>query len=170
MNLRQTILAEHSKANCNRIINWIGNSQKRFDELFSLFMNDEYRVVQRAAWPLSYCSIKHPEHIQKHLGKLLKNLDKPKLHVAVKRNTVRLLQHIDIPKRFHGTVMDKCFGYIASPDEAVAVKAFSLTILQNLSHQYPEIKNELKLLIEERWNYETVAFRTRAKKILKEIE
>lgn len=166
MNLRQTILAEHSKANCDRIVKWIGDSQKRFDELFTLFINDEYRVVQRAAWPLSYCSIDHPELIQKHLGKLLKNLEKPNQPIAVKRNTVRLLQHISIPERFHGTVMDLCFGYIASPNEAVAVKAFSLTILQNLSHLYPEIKNELKLLIEERWDHETVAFRTRAKKII----
>ena len=170
MDLRQTILAEHSKANCNRIVKWVGDSQKRFDELFALFINDEYRVVQRAAWPLSYCSIKHPAFIQKHLGKLLKNVERPNQHIAVKRNTVRLLQYITIPERFHGTVMDLCFGYIASPNEAVAVKAFSLTILQNLSHQYPEIKNELKLLIEERWDHETVAFRTRAKKILKEIK
>ena len=169
MNLRQTILAEHSKANCNRIIKWVGDSQKRFNELFTLFIGDEYRVVQRAAWPLSYCSIDHPELIQKHFGKLLKNLKKPNLPISVKRNTVRLLQHITIRERYHGTVMDLCFGYIASPTEAVAVKAFSLTILQNLSHQYPEIKNELKLLIEERWDHETVAFRTRAKKILKEI-
>jgi hypothetical protein len=169
MDLRQAILKEHSKANCNRIVKWVGDSQKRFDELFTLFIGDEYRVVQRAAWPLSYCSINHPELIQEHFSKLLKNLEKPNLPVAVKRNTVRLLQHITIPKRFHGTVMDLCFGYIASVDETVAVKAFSLTILQNLSRQYPEIKNELKLLIEERWDHETVAFRTRAKKILKEI-
>lgn len=169
MNLRETILKEHSKANCNRITQWVGNSQKRFDELFYFFLNDEYRVVQRAAWPLSYSVINHPNLIQKNLGKLIKNLRKKDLHDAVKRNTVRLLQHISIPRRFHGDLMDICFRYISSPDEPVAVKAFSLTILQNLSEIYPEIKNELKLVIEERWNYETIAFRTRAKKILKQI-
>jgi hypothetical protein len=66
--------------------------------------------------------------------------------------------------------MDLCFGYIASPDEAIAVKAFSLTVLQNFSRRYPEIKNELKVIIEERWDYETAAFRSRAKKILKDIK
>jgi hypothetical protein len=30
---------------------------------------------------------------------------------------------------------------------------------------YPGIKQELKLIIEERWPYETAAFRSRAKKI-----
>jgi len=85
----------------------------------------------------------------------------------VKRNSVRLLQHIDIPKKFHGEVMDLCFNYVSSPNEPVAVKAFSLTILQNLSTDYPEIKNELKLIIEDRWPHETAAFHSRAKKFLK---
>ncbi|MES1217149.1 MAG: hypothetical protein ABUT20_16670, partial [Bacteroidota bacterium] len=60
--------------------------------------------------------------------------------------------------------------YIASHDEAIAIKAFSLTVLEKLSHQYPEIKKELKLVIEDRWNYETAAFHSRARKILKEIK
>ena len=92
MDLRQTILAEHSKANCNKIVKWVGNSQKRFAELFNLFLKSEYRVNQRAAWPLSYCVIDHPELISPHLAKLVKNLHKPGIHDSIKRNTVRLLQ------------------------------------------------------------------------------
>lgn len=167
MNLRETILAEHSKANCNKIVKWIGDSQERFDELFHLFLNSEYRVNQRAAWPISYCVIDHPKLISRHFSKLIKNLHKPNLHDSIKRNTVRLLQHIDIPQKFHGEIMDLCFHYISSPTEAVAIKAFSLSILQNLSKQYPEIRNEVKLIIDERWEYETAAFRSRAKKFLK---
>ena len=118
---------------------------------------------------MSYCVEKHPELIQKHYAGLLKNLNKKGIHGAVKRNTVRLLQYVTIPKKFHGEVMDICFRYITSPTEAVAVKAFSFTVLQNLAKQYPEIFNEIKLVIEERWDYETVAFKTRAKKLLKEL-
>ncbi|HLG38406.1 MAG TPA: hypothetical protein VI461_02020 [Chitinophagaceae bacterium] len=169
MNLRETILARHSKAQTNKIIKWIGSDQKRFDELFQLFLNDEYRVVQRAAWPLSYCVINHPEFIQKHFSKLIKNLRKPNIGDPVKRNTVRLLQHIPIPEKLQGDVMNICFGYISDPQEKVAIKAFSLTILQNLCRQYPEIRQELKTIIEDRWEYETAAFRSRAKKILKEL-
>ena len=167
MNLRQTILAEHSKANCNKITNWVGDSQKRFDQLFDLFLHSEYRVNQRAAWPLSYCVISHPSFISPHFSKLIKNLHKPGIHDSIRRNTVRLLQHIEIPRKFHGEVMDICFHYLSSPDEPVAVKCFSLTVLQNLSKQYPEIKNEIKLIIEERWEHETTAFHSRAKKFLK---
>jgi len=169
MKLREQILKEHSKANCNAIVQWIGNSQQRFDQLFDLFLKDEYRVVQRAAWPLSYAVIAHPEFIKKHFSKLLKNLDKSGIHNSVKRNTVRLMQDIQIPEKFHGQVMNVCFGYIGSPTEAVAVKAFALKILENLSKKYPEIRSELKTIIEDRWDYESAAFRTRGKKILKSL-
>lgn len=166
MKLKETILKEHSKANCLKIVKWVGSDQKRFDELFNLFLNDEYRVVQRAAWQVSYCVEAHPAFMQKHFSRLVKNLEQPNLHDAVKRNTVRLLQYVNIPEKFHGRVMDICFRFTSSPDEAPAVKAFSITVLQNLVKQYPEIINELKLIIEERWDYETAAFKSRAKKIL----
>ena len=169
MDLKKTILERHSKSNCNKIVNWVGDSQKRFDELFDLFLNSEYRINQRAAWPLSYCVINHPGLISKHFSRLVKNLHKPGIHDSVKRNTVRLLQHISIPKKFHGEIMDICFQYVASPQEPVAIKAFSLTVLHHLSHVYPEIRNELRLIIEERWPHETAAFRSRAKKLLQTL-
>ena len=166
MELRETILAEHSKVQTNAIVKWVGNSQERFEALFHLFLKDEYRVVQRAAWPLSYCVIKHPQLIQKHFKDLIANLHTPNLSSAVKRNTLRLLQHVSIPERFHGEIMNLCFDYIASPAEAVAVKAFALTILQKIAQFYPEIKDEVKIIIEDRWEVESPAFKSRAKKFL----
>lgn len=167
MNLRETILVEHSQANCNKIVKWVGRSQKRFDELFNLFLTSEYRVNQRAVWPISYCVIAHPDFIAKHFAKMINNLHKSGIHDAVKRNTLRLLKHIEIPRKFHGDIMDTCFHFLSSFDEPVAIKTFSLIILQNLSKQYPEIKNEIKLIIEERWEHETAAFHSTAKKFLK---
>ena len=167
MVLREQLLKEHSKSNCDKIVKWIGSSQQRFDELFNLFVGDEYRVVQHAAWPLSYSVIAHPQLVKKHFNKLITNLDKPGIHSAVKRNTMRFLQEIIIPEKYHGRLMDTCFRYISVPGEAIAVKAFSLTVLEKLSRVYPEIIPEIKLLIEENYDRETPAFRSRAKKFLK---
>ena len=169
MKLREQILKEHTKANCTAIVKWVGDSQKRFDELFDLFTTDEYRVAQRAAWPLGFCVIDHPQLIKKNFARLLKNLNKPGIHDAVKRNTMRLLEKISIPEKFQGEIMNTCFEYICSPGEKAAVKAFSLTILERLSKHYPEILPEIKTIIEDRWDNETAAFRSRAKKIMKNL-
>jgi len=166
MDLRETLLAEHSKANCVRIVNWIGSDQSRFDELFTLFCSNEYRVVQHAAWPISYSVIDHPDLIKKHFSKLVKLMQDPSAHSALRRNAMRLLQEIDIPKKHHGQVMDTAFRYIADPKEPVAVKAFSLTVLEKLAGGYPEIIPEIKLLIEENYERESAAFKSRAKKFL----
>ena len=170
MELRQQLLKEHSRANCDKTVRWIGNNQQRFDELFRLFLTGEYRVVQHAAWPLSYSVIDHPALIKKHFRRLISNLSKQGIHDAVKRNTMRLLQEIEIPIKFHGEIMDTCFRYISGPGEAVAVKVFSLAVLEKLAVIYPDIIPEIKLVIEENIDHEKAAFRSRAKKILKKME
>lgn len=166
MELREQLLKAHSRSNCDRIVKWIGNRQDRFDKLFALFLGDEYRVVQLAAWPLSYAVIQSPQLLKKNFTKLVNNLSRPGIHSAVKRNSMRLLQEIEIPEKHHGKIMDACFNYIASPSEAIAVKAFSLTVLEKLSAWYPDIIPEIKLLIEENHERATPAFRVRAKKFL----
>ncbi len=169
MKLREAILAEHSKAQTDKIVKWIGSDQKRFDELFGLFTCNDKKLEQRAAWPLSYVVAVHPDQVKKHFGKLIKKLKQPGIHDAVKRNGIRLMEGISIPEKYQGEVMSLCFDYIIDPKEKPAVKAFSLTVLQNLARQYPEIKPELKTIIEDRWDMETAAFRARAKKVLKEL-
>lgn len=169
MKLRAQLLKEHTKANCQQIINWVGNSQEKFDDLFFIFLTDEHRVVQRAAWPISYLVLANPKLIRKHFKALIKNIKKPGNPEAVKRNTTRLLQDIEIPEDYQGEIMNLCFEYISSPTEKAATKAFSLTILFNLSKQYPEIKQELRSIIEDRWETETASFHSRARKILKHL-
>jgi len=167
MDLQKALLKEHSKAQTDKIVNWVGKDKKRFAELMRLFFIGEYRLTQRTAWPMSYCVIAHPELIKPYFGKLIKLMKQPGIHDAVTRNIVRLLQEIEIPKKYQGEIMTICFDFVSSLSVPVAVKAFSLTILEHLASKYPEIIPELKLIIEERWEHETAAFRQRAKKILK---
>ena len=167
LNLREEILTEHNKAQAQKIVQWIGTSQKRMDELVHLFTTDEYRVVQRAAWPIGLLAETQPQLLQKHLSLFVSLLRKPGLHNAVRRNITRILQYLQIPEELKGEVMDACFSFICDVQEKAAVKAFSLMILEQLSKEYPEILPEIVTVIEERWQYETAAFHSRAKKILK---
>ncbi|MEO6489149.1 MAG: hypothetical protein ABIO04_04340 [Ferruginibacter sp.] len=95
------------------------------------------------------------------------NLQKPNLHNAVKRNSLRLLQDIDIPEKYQGQLMDICFEFLQSPTEALAVKVYSMTVLARLSKIYPEIIPELKLIIEDQSPSQTAGFKSRAKKVFK---
>jgi hypothetical protein len=169
MDLRKTIFSEHSKFTCTRIVNWVKDDPQKFKDLFTCFLSDEPLLAQRAAWPLSYIVTGHPRLMDPYFPKMLRNLKKPGIHDSIKRNSMRFLQHISIPEKYQGEIMDTAFNYINSPSEKPAIKAFALSVLQNLSRQYPEIIPELKMVIENQWDLEGAAFKSRAKKILKEI-
>lgn len=166
MNLEAALLKEHSKKQCAGLVKYIGADKKKFALLITLFLKGEYRITQRAAWPISYCIEAHPGFIGPYYKKIVQLLKRNDVHPSVTRNILRLLQYVKIPKRWQGEIMNSCFQFISDPQGAAAAKAFSLTILENLLKIYPEILPELILVIEERWNTETPAFKARAKKIL----
>ena len=167
MNIRDEILKEHSRAQALKIAAYACTSKKNCKELMKCFMSDEYRVSQRAAWSVGWAARKNPEMIKPHIKDLVSQIQRTDVHPAVLRNSVRILEQIEIPETFHGEVMNACFGFVEDPATPIAIKASSLTTLFNLSHQYPEIRQELTLIIEENWDHETAAFRSRGKKILK---
>ena len=169
MNLEAEILKEHSKVHALKIAAYACSSQTCFKELMSCFMSDNYRLAQRAAWSVSWSARKKPVMVIPYIKDLVAVLEKNNVHDAVIRNSLRVLQDIDIPEEYHGIVINACFRFIECQTTPVAFTAFSLTILEKLSRFYPDIKSELKLLIEENWNNATPAFRSRAKKIMKKI-
>jgi hypothetical protein len=169
MNLQSQILKEHSRANCDRIVHYVGNNPARFAELVDLFLKGPYRVTQRAAWPVSVCVEAHPKLVEPHLKKLLDFTTKPGVHVAVKRNIMRLLQFIDVPKKFHGRVAEVGFQFLQDKKETVAVQVFAMSALADIVKHEPDLANELRTILEDRLSYATAGFRSRASKVLKEL-
>lgn len=168
MNLKATILQEHSKAQCNKIVIWVGHNQQRFDALIQLVLQNEPVISQRASWPMSYCTEAYPKLLQSNLPAIIPFLETPGLHNAIRRNTVRALQVMPIPQQQHGAVMNLCFNFLMDPQEAVAVKACSLTVLGNLTTLYPDIIPEIKYCIAELLPTQMASIKSRVKQLQKQ--
>lgn len=166
--LRSEILQKHSKAQTMHIVHQIGDDRAAFDELMQLFLHDEYRVVQRAAWVVSYCLEAHPEWAPDYLPDLLKNLKNP-VHDAVKRNTVKCLEFVAIPEELVGEAVNTLFQFLADPREPIAVRCYSMTALFNVCKHEPDLLEELRLTIEDMMPYATAGLRARGSGVLKEI-
>ena len=169
MNIKEALLEEHSKKQTMKIVKHIGSDSSRFSELIKLFLANEYRVTQRAAWVVCSCAQQHPQLIRPYLSKLVKNLEKPGLHDAVKRNTLRVLEIFPVPKDLQGQVAEICFGFLMSR-EPVAMKAYSMTILLSICKEEPDMKNELRLVIEGMMPVGSAAIRARGRKVLEQLE
>ncbi len=170
MNLVKEILYEHSKTQKNKIVRYVVNDAKCFAKLVDIFLAGPPRISQHAAWPISYCIEQKPELIKPHLKKLLIRLEKKGQHDSVKRNLVRLLQFIDIPKSLQGKTVNICFDFLNNPKEPIAVRAFSMTVLANLVKENPDLKNEIITVIEDQLPFGSAGFRSRARKVLKELK
>ena len=168
MDLKAIVLEEHSKAQTMRIVRYIGNDPNRFGELMALYFDENNRISQRASWPAGYCAVAHPELIYPYLKKMVSQLDLP-VHNAIKRNTTRILAEIDIPEELLGEVADLCFRFLDDPKEAIAVRAFSMSVCFNITRREPELANELKIILEDHFPHSSAGFKARAKRILKEL-
>lgn len=170
MDLRATILKNHSRIQRDLVIAWVGSSQQRFDELFDVFLANEKIIAHRAAWAVSYAVEAHPALIQKHLGALIKHLRHPNLHDGILRHSTRILERQNIPEEYHGRLMDACFWFLEEPTVAVAIKAFSLGILGKLAKTYPEIIPEIRLLIEAQVKDASPGFKSKSNSVLKTLD
>ena len=169
MTLREELLREFSKKHTLYLTKQIGPNQEAFDELMKLFLGNEYRVTQRGAWVVSHCADEYPFLIKKHIKPIILNLQND-VNDSVKRNTVRALRDIEIPEDLHGITTEICFGLLNSGKEPVAIKIHAMVIFQNIVKIYPELKEELKLSIEEQLPYGSAGFKNRGNKVLKSLD
>lgn len=166
MEIRQALLTEHSKRQTMAIVEYIGEDTNRFAELMKIFFAGEYRLTQRAAWPMNYCAELHPQLIQPYLPKLIDCLKQTDAHDAVKRNIVRLLQYVEIPSKLRGKVYSHCVDLIDDPNEPVAVRVFALTVAARIAKAQPALLNELRLIVKQHLPHTTIAFQKRASAVL----
>jgi hypothetical protein len=170
MHLEAEILKEHSKRQTVRIARWIGPDKRRFRQLMELLLHGDYIVTQRAAWILTYCYESHPELITPWLPVLLKKMQEPGVHDAVKRNVVRMLSCIDLPKSLLGSVTSLCFDYLNAVDTPIAVRVHSMSVLQRVAEIEPDLKHELQTAIELMLPYVGPALQARGKIVLKQLK
>lgn len=163
------ILAEHSKAQTMRVVRWVGHDADRLALLMEIFMGKEYRLTQRSAWAVRYVGENSPELMAPWLPKLVAQLRQPDLHDAVKRNVLNVFEPLEIPENLYDDLADLCFGYLADPNEATAIRCASMTILEKICRKIPELKSELRLILEEHFEHSTAGFKSRARRILKAI-
>ena len=166
--IKKLLEAEHSKVQTMHVVNYIGEDNERFEALMQLFFAEDWCLNQRASWPLPIIIKKTPLLIDPYLEQLIENLENPS-HNAVVRNTVKLFQEIYIPEEFQGQVINICMKLLADPKEPVANRVFSMTVIYNISKKWPDLQNELGILIESQLENESPGFKSRGKKISKLI-
>ena len=139
-------------------------------DLLKLAIDKDSILSNRAMWILWHCSVIDYKRVEPFLNKLITHLNNKAIPSGVVRCFLALFQENPVPEKHHSFILDKCYSYITNSTEAIAVRAFAMTVAFNVSKNYTELLQELEatllhLSVEE----ESAAIRARTKNTLKSI-
>ena len=172
MDFRAQLLNEHSRANADVLLDYLEEHPEALPKFMDCFFGEELVVVQRAAMVVGDLGRRHPASLVPfHLG-LIAAASNP-IHAAVRRNVMRYFSELPlelISEEAQGHLLDLAFRVTASPSDAVAMRVFAMQIVANFCVPYPELKDELRGVIENQIaEGASAGFLNRGKKILAKL-
>lgn len=168
MNIRDELLKEHSLTQTIRISQWAVESKSNLKQLMSVFFGKEKLLVHRASWSAGKAYELKPQWFDSYIPQLITCLKKP-IHGSVRRNSLRMLQTMQIPEALKGELIDIVFTLLMDTKTESASKAFGMSVAYNIVQEYPELKSELKIIIEDQLHFATPSFKSRAGKIINKL-
>lgn len=172
MNIPEQLLTAHSRANADLVLNYLLEDESRTVGLMDAFLSDEYRVVQRSAMVVGDLGRVRPEWLRPYHARMIA-VAAAYPHPSVPRNVMRFfseLSLVEVVEEDQGPLLDLAFRLTESQTEPVAIRVFAMTVVANFCRIYPELKDELRGIIEFTIAEGTTpGFRSRGRKILREL-
>lgn len=155
-------MAELSRRNIDLLTHFAETHPPAVDILVDLVLSHQPKLAERSSWVLEKLSERNPGLLDASLTRLIENLK----HIpssSTRRTLSKVLSLHTLPEAYEGPVLDFCLNMLEAPKEPVAVKANCMSLVFQLLPKYPELKNELFLLIEDQLPYQSVGFASRYK-------
>lgn len=167
--MKELLTKKASRANSYQVVAMVGKDYENYSDLIDLIINYECPVSEKAAWAMNHCFEDGVGFFEDYFEELVPVIGSSTYSDSVKRNIVRILQFVEIPKEYHVSVIDSCFELLTNTQTAIAVKAFSMGVLEKMVKLYPELKNELVAAIEDLLPKASSGIKNRGQKILKRL-
>lgn len=168
MDIATQLLTELSRRNTDLIAHYIGNDAEKFHHLMDLLFHGKAPIPQRAAWVVTHIAEKYPELCLPFIEPIILHLEKFE-HTGIHRCLLRFISEMDIPESLQGQLYDICYQWLMDKHAPIAVKVHCMQILFNISEVEPDLKHELRLIIEELTDHESAALRSRSQYLMKKL-
>lgn len=136
-------------------------------DLSGLLLCDQ-KVATRFLWFLTEVGMADPDKLFSELSFLLNFCDE--LSPAYQKSFASFWLITGIPAEDEGRAIEMLFQWLLSADTNVTIKSRALQVLFKLTRKYPELKNELKLCLEDQMKKYSRDFEKRVAKVLLELE
>lgn len=131
-------------------------------------LKGEQKTATRFLWLLSDVGIANRDKLFRELPFLWKTCEK--LNPVYKMSFASYWHIAGVPPENEAKAIDLLFQWVLSADTNVTTKSRSFWVLFKLTKKYPELKNELKLCLENQADKYSIDFKKRATKLLIQLE
>lgn len=155
------------KQDLERALDFIGEDSSLIDELSSLVFIDDRKISMRAAWTLRYVAESFPDLVEHHLEHLVERLES--ISSSCQRSLLNVLDCYAIPDELEDDVYHSCFNILLNKSSAIANQAICMSIASKICFKYPELSNELILVIEDLLINGSAGIKSRGNKIISQL-
>ncbi|OHX64056.1 hypothetical protein [Flammeovirga pacifica] len=157
-----------SKAQRDQLIEEITLKGKQF-ELYDAIKNHDDNHGNRLAWVLCTLCDDNYEWLNQKVDDIIVWLPKVKT-TGIIRSMLRAVNQCDLSKKSEGEWIDFLFQSLTNMENPIAVKVHAMELLSRYCTIYPELSNELIIILEDALPYYSAAGKVRAKRILNRLK
>ncbi len=168
MDIREFLSLNTSRLNADILVDKIEEDPDVFETVLEIMLEDTYPLSMRAGHAVYILAKKYSYFLEPRAPDLIQVLPGLKTESVV-RNVLGVLCLVKLPDDLTGMLFDYCYGILEAPGKAIALKAYSMTILYNISEMEPELKPELISLFEEQLDTDSMGVKSRAGNLLKKL-
>ncbi len=168
-NLRSLLQRRLPKAETQELALRFGNDPASFEEIWSLTIAQDKVISPRAAWIMDHLLLEHPALLKPHLEAAVSELGRGVHHDGVLRILSKALSQQEIPEVLHGELFGICRDHLLSPDSAIAIKVHGMEIATKIGLPFPDLREELIVILERMMGGDSAAIRSRGRKMLRKL-
>lgn len=150
MNIAEQLAVMHSRANADKVLDYVLADRRRVRPLLDAFAHEDLKIAQRAGMVVGDLGRARPDWYLPYHTELIDHAVAFR-HPAMPRNVLRYFSELPLDKvteEDQGPLLDVAFRYTADPEVPVGIRVFAMTIVQHFCVPYPELREELRGVIE----------------------
>ena len=171
MKFREVLSSDSSRLIADMVVDGIGRDQQKFDEVMHIAKVAPSPVNWRAARAADLSCTKYPELFHPWLGTIVDKLEFTE-HDSVLRSHLRILIRYtkEMDEEQMGKTFDFAFETLFNENKAVALRYYSMEILVNIVKREPELKDEVKMALEDLLSHSNRTFKNAIRRIMKKLK
>lgn len=140
----EDILTDSGRSTADMAVDVISQKNELFEEAYQLCMKQDGKMAMRAARVVWLVAENMPDLFRPYFADMVHRLD-GLTHSSVKRCMLKILTiyNLSDEEELHGLIIDACFKYMNDPAEEIAIRGYSISVLERIVKIYPEISGEL---------------------------